>query len=197
MKTEHKLPPLTQDVLFGLNEDLFPDDVGRAMLSVYFAGVCDQRIAGMIQDRVRREKMRQAFRQMPFRASRLSQGELLFGIDLLTGEAIQVPIQYLNANALTTGGSGCGKTTKSKFYILQIAPHVQGMWLYDLRKREFRSLRPLLARVGIDLVVVPARSMRLNPLQLPLGVEPASYVPRVADMLVQVLGMPPRASSGA
>ena len=168
--------------------------MGRAILNVYFAGVCDQRIAGMIQNRVRREKMRQAFRQMPFRASRLSQGELLFGIDALTGEPIRMPIQYLNAHTLTTGGSGCGKTTKAKFYILQISSNVVGMWLFDLRKREFRSLRPLLARVGIDLIVVPARMMRINPLQLPLGVEPASYVPRAASMLIQVLGLPARAS---
>ena len=36
--------------------------------------------------------------------------------------------------------------------------------------------------------------MRINPLQVPLSVEPVDLVPRISDMLVQVLRLPPRAS---
>ena len=81
-----------------------------------------------------------------------------------------------------------------KFYALQIARHVRGMWLVDLRKREFRALRPYLARLGIDLIILQARQFKINPLQVPRDVVPADWVPRVSDMLIQVLDLPPRAS---
>ena len=62
-------------------------------------------------------------------------------------------IQFLNAHSLTVAGSGAGKTTASYFKILQIAPLVKGLWLFDLRKREFAILKPYLARLGIDLII--------------------------------------------
>lgn len=83
---------------------------------------------------------------------------------------------------------------RSRFLALQIAPHVQGMWLIDLRKAEFRVLVSLLARIGIELIVVPARMLRWNPLQLPYGVEAEDFAPRISDLLVQVLKLPVRAS---
>jgi hypothetical protein len=51
-----------------------------------------------------------------------------------------------------------------------------------------------LARLGIDLVVLDARALRINPLQVPLGVTPQDWTSRASDMLIQVLGLPPRAS---
>jgi len=90
--------------------------------------------------------------------------------------------------------SGAGKTTAYYFNILQVAPRVPGMWLFDLRKREFAILKPYLARLGINLIILPGRSLRINLLQLPIGVEVSDCIPRVADMLIEVLGLPQRAS---
>jgi hypothetical protein len=65
--------------------------------------------------------------------------------------------------------------------------------LFDLRKRDFAVLEPYLARLGIRLIIVPARCLRLNPLQVPQDVDPREYASRVADLLVQVLRLPARA----
>ena len=44
------------------------------------------------------------------------------------------------------------------------------------------------------MIILPARSLRINPLQVPAGVELPDWIPRVSDMLIEVLGLPPRAS---
>ena len=193
MRKKGGFSQLTNDVIYGLEKGLFMDDIGQALLQVWHGGVCDARTAAMIHHRANRERLRQALSGMPYRPAKLGRGELVLGLGQ-KGPRLRMPTQFLNAHTLTTAGSGAGKTTKSRFYTLQIAPHVRGMWLLDLRKREFRGLRPYLARVGVRLVVLPARLLRINPLQVPLGVEPADWIPRAADMLIQVLGLPPRAS---
>ena len=193
MTKHNDLPPLTQDILFGIKEGLFEDKVGRVLFHIWEAGVCDDRIRGMIEHRVRKARHAMAFRGVPFRTPRMAGGDLMLGLDD-AGQRIYVPTQYLNAHSLMLSGTGGGKTTRTCFYALQIASRVKGCWLIDLRKREFRRLQPLLARLQIDLTVLPARSMRINPLQVPLGVDPTEWVPRIAEMLVQVLDLPPRAS---
>lgn len=185
--------PLTNDVLYCLANGLLEDDLGQSLLRIWDAGVIDERTAGMIRERVRKDAFKHALSGMPFREPRFQGGQFVLGLDT-TGRAIHIPLQYLNAHFLTVANTGAGKTTAALFYALQVAPRVRGMWLLDLRKREFRALRPYLARLGIDLVVLPARSMRINPLQVPLGVTPADWAARVSDMLVQVLGLPPRAT---
>ncbi len=190
---ESEFSQLTNDVLFGLKSRLFEDEVGQAMLRLYEHGVCDDRIAGMMHNRVQREKRRQAFCLLPFKNPILRQGKLMLGRDI-AGKPVVIPIQYLNAHVLTIANTGSGKTTKSRFLILQIAPRVKGLWALDLRKREFRVLRPYLKRLGIDLIVVPGRSFKINPLAVPLGVDAASWAATAASMLIQVLSLAPRAS---
>jgi len=91
-------------------------------------------------------------------------------------------------------GSGAGKTTQNYHSALQIVPNVLGAWLFDLRKREFiRTQRPLEA-LGVPLVVLAAGDLKINPLQVPDGVAVSDWVPRVSDMLVQVLVLPSRAT---
>lgn len=63
-----------------------------------------------------------------------------------------------------------------------------------MRKREFAGLKPALARLGVNLIRLPGRSLKWNPLQLPKGVEISDWVPRVADMLIEVFELPSRAS---
>lgn len=194
MKERDRFPPLTDEIIYGLANDLFEDDLGRALLDIWRAGVVDARTYGMIRHRVDNDRLAQALSGMPFREPRLWEGEFVIGFDLTGRRPIRIPLQYLNAHALTVASTGAGKTTKARFYVFQVAPHVRGMWWIDFRKLELRILQPYLARLGIDLVILPVRAMRINPLQVPLWVTPQDWTPKVSDMVIQVLGLPPRAS---
>lgn len=141
---------------------------------------------------MRKHKIARAFTG-PIDLPHLNDGDIVLGTDF-KGREVRLPVQAFNDHCLTISGSGGGKTFKSRFLALQIAPRVRGMWLIDLRKQEFRCLVPLLARIGIELIVVPGRILRWNPLQLPRYVEPEDYAPRIADLLVQVLRLPGRAA---
>jgi len=193
MMARNEFSPLTNDVIYGCQWNLFRDEFGQALVRLYEAGVCDDYATGVIRHRVHKHKISQAFDGIPYRSPRLKHGNLVIGLDQ-EGKPLRIPVQFLNAHLLTVGGSGSGKTYRIKFYALQIGPHVRGMWLIDLRKREFRQLKTYLPRLGIKLIVLPVRSTKLNPLQVPSGVEPTDWVPRVSDMLIQVLSLPPRAS---
>jgi hypothetical protein len=71
---------------------------------------------------------------------------------------------------------------------------VKGLWCFDFVKREFAPLKPLLAQLGVKLLRVPARGLRLNPLQVPKHVSPSDWAPRIADVFVQTLQLPARAT---
>ncbi len=193
MKGRHELPPVMADVKYGLDNRLFEDDVGQALLRICSADVLDSRTRGMIQHRVRRHQYARAMSGVPFSKARLDRGKLILGYDL-DGGILRTFIQYLNAHLLCMANTGAGKTARECSFALQLIPRVAGCWLLDLRKREFRVLRRYLARMGVNLIILPIRRMRINPLQTPVGVEPEDWVPRVADMLISVLGLPPRAS---
>ena len=157
-------------------------------------GVCDEIVAGMIRRLASKHRMDVAFNgEDPFRTAKLPDGDYLIGHGS-DGRELRSYIQFLNAHSLTVAGSGAGKTMASRFKVLQIAASVGGMFLFDLRKREFAALKPLLDRLGIRLHVLTGRSLRINPLQLPYGVTVSDWVPRVADMLIVALGLPARAS---
>ncbi len=184
---------LTNDRLYGSRWNLLEDDLGQALDNIFEAGVGDDYTKGILHRRVHKHKVRQAFSGVPFRQAKLRDGELIFGLSL-DGKPLKIPIQFLNAHTLMIGNSGAGKTYRIKFHFLQIASHVSGTWLIDLHKREFRQLRPALARLGINLIILPVRSMKINPLQVPSSVKPGDWIPRISDMLIQVLNLPPRAS---
>ena len=189
-----KLSPLTEDVVYCLDNGLLEDELGRSILQIFHAGVCDETVAHMVEHRISKHKFHQAFYGGdPFKTPKLVKGDYTIGLNK-DGKEIRSWIQFLNAHSLTVAGSGAGKTIFSRFKVLQIAENVKGMFLFDLRKREFAILKPLLARLGIDLKILAARSLKINPLQLPLGVTINDWIPRVADMLVGVLELSPRAT---
>ncbi len=192
MTTKHPdLPQLIQDLLYAEDRRLLDDPIGRAIRQVIDAGVADDFVTGMLKECVGKDRIAQAFAG-PFRLPHLEGGEITLGLDA-KHRPCRIPLQYLNAHSLTTSGSGGGKTFRSRWLALQIAPQIPGIWLFDLRKREMAILQPLLARLGIEVFVVPARMLRLNPLQIPPGVDPREWASRVADLLVQVLHLPARA----
>ena len=186
--------PLTQNFLYGSHNELLDDDVGQGIGRVFKAGVCDDTIAEMFRSRASKHKFHEALHgKASFEAAELVEGDYVIGVDA-KGRELRSYIQFLNAHCLTVAGSGAGKTMLARFKILQIASRTKGMFLFDLRKREFAVLKSLLARSGVDLKILTGRSLKLNPLQLPLGVTVSDWIPRVADMLIGVLGLPPRAS---
>lgn len=187
-----ELSPLLRELLYAHENRLLEDDVGLAVRQAVALGVADSFVVRLLHGRVHDHMVTQAF-EGPFLVPHLEEGEIVAGVDS-HGHRLSFPLQFLNAHTLTVGGSGSGKTTSCRFRILQITPRVRGSWLFDFRKREYALLRPYLSRVGVSLIVVPARKLRLNPLQVPTGVHPADWAPRVADMLVQVFDLPPRAT---
>jgi hypothetical protein len=100
----------------------------------------------------------------------------------------------MNAGSLMVANTGSGKTTLISFYAVQMAQCVRGMWLVDLRKKEFRLLQPEFSRKGIDYIVARSRRFKINPLDVPEGADPYEYASISADTLVKVLNLPPRAS---
>ncbi len=190
--SKNDFPDLIQDLLYAQEHSLLNDAVGVAAKQAVEAGVADDFIVGLVREPVRKHKISQAFAG-PYRMPKLNHGDFVIGSDL-KGRPIRVPVQYLNGHSLTAGGSGSGKTIGARNRILHIASKVTGMWLFDFRKREFGVLGPHLAHLGVDLLIVPGRKLALNPLQVSLHVDPADFAPRVADMLVLVLNLPPRAS---
>ena len=185
---------LTENVKYCWQNGLLKDKVGRSIFRIYRAGVCDEEIAQMFESRASKHKYSEEFYgPQIFKEAELKKGDYVLGTGK-KNEPLRSYIQYLNAHCLTVAGSGSGKTTASYFKILQIAGNLKGIWLFDLIKRVFRFLKKYLAGLGVDITILNGRSLRINPLQLPLGVELSHWIPRVADMLEDVLELPPRAS---
>lgn len=166
---------------------------GRRIRYLYSKGICDAFIAEFIRDRVSGAKRQIAFSGCPFLPQRLYEGDFVFGLDS-KGKKILTRIQFFNAHTLIVAGTGSGKTNISKYHAVQIAPKVRGLWLIDLRKAEYRALRPIFQRLGIDLKIVQVKRLKLNPLQVPEGVDPIDYASVIAESIVRALNLPPRAS---
>jgi len=171
---------------------LLDDDVGRAIARSVSLGLRDPLAEVWLKRRVVRHRVRQALNG-PFDLPGQQFGDLALGLDL-RGRPVRIPVAWLNAHSCTIGGSGSGKTTRSYFTALGVAPHVRGLWLFDLRKSEFKKLAPLMRRWGTTLLRVHARQLRLNPLQVPLWVEPRAWASAVADMLVHALCLQSRSA---
>jgi hypothetical protein len=182
--------------LLDMTKDLevFNDDEGQALWECYKRGIFD----GFVVDRIS-QKAERALREFregggTFLPPQLHRGNFVLGLDRHQRQLFTF-MQILNAHTLIVAGTGAGKTTLSKFHAIQIARLVKGMWLVDLRKREYRALRPLFAQMGIDLKIIRGCKLCINPLQVPTGVDPTQYAAAVADLLVSVLNLPPRAST--
>ena len=194
MDKESVLSELEKLIQTGSKLGLFDDWEGRQLLKCVHHGIQDSFIVDRIRHRVEGALRRMAISGSPFLPAKLHRGDFVFGFDPWDQE-LRSNLQYFNAHTLVVAGTGAGKSNGSKYRAVLIAPHVRGMWLIDLRKREYRALRPILAHVGIDLKIIRCRKFRVNPLQVPQGVEPTEYAAVAADFLVRVFNLPPRAST--
>jgi len=171
----------------------FDDRLGRVLLRLYHHNILDSWVVGHITGRVNRKLRDEAFSTVPFQMPRLRHGDLILGFDE-RGNPVCAPFQWMNAGSLIVANTGSGKTTLACFHAVQMAHRVRGMWLTDLRKREFRRLRPELAKQGIDLAVIRSRKFRVNPMQVARDTDPREFASVLSDSLVKVLNLPPRAT---
>jgi len=189
------LTEMDKKIQAGLSLGAFKDPFGRKLLRLYQLGILDPWTTGQINKRVDKALHRKAFTSdTMFKEASLNSGELLLGADYYCKGPLTTHLQYLNAGSLLTGNTGSGKTTLVSHFARQIAQHVKGMWLVDLRKKEFRLLRPLFLQYGIELLIIRSHAFKLNPLQIPSRVDPREYAATMADVLAKVLNLPPRAS---
>lgn len=193
MNNNNILNDLDKKVMAGLQLGVFNDPLGRKLMQLYHRGILDPWTIGQINRRVDKQLRKDAFRTIPFKQPQLHSGQLILGADEKR-HPIKSPIQYMNAGSLLVANTGSGKTTLICFYAIQIAPYVKGMWLVDLRKKEFRLLKAEFSNRGIDLAIVRSRKFKINPLQVPIHVDPYEYASTIADVLVKVLNLPHRAS---
>jgi len=188
-----KLPPFIREVLRAREFGLLDDDLGRAVTRIIGAELRDPVSEQIVHSRLYYHDIQRAL-QGDFPPARLTQGDFCIGLDVQEKRRLMCLAQCFNEHSLTLSGSGGGKTTKSRWNVLQLAGLVQGLWLFDLRKREFAPLKPYLRRLGVELIIVPARKAKLNPLQVPVACNPRDYAPNMADMLVRTLKLPPGAT---
>ncbi|MCC6970882.1 MAG: ATP-binding protein [Phycisphaerales bacterium] len=188
-----ELPELVRLQIYANEHRLYErSPEGHAVARILRAGIDDAYSAEWLRSHVFKHRIAQAFAG-PFDLPPPTGGDLVMGVDL-KGAPVRAPVQHLNAHGSTIGASGSGKTNKCYFTAMGVAPHVQGVWLIDLRKSEFARLRGPMRRLGIELLRLPARAMRFNPLQVPLNVEPPAWAAALADALVQVLRLQQRSS---
>lgn len=184
---------LWTDIVYGFQHDVFQDPATQAAVRAVQYGVCDDEIAEMIRAPVRRARAREELGLTePFRLPRLNEQELILGQNSQR-QPVGIRRSWLNAGLLIAGNTGASKTNLIKLLILQIAKFVRGLWCTDLYKRDLRHLRPVLARIGIALIVLTPRSIRRNVLQ-PDG-DPRTHQAVVLDTLQRVLDLPSRALS--
>ena len=167
MTNENSFGDIERKVQIGLELDVFKDSLGRRLLQLL-----PERDTGSMECRPDCESRRKCTAKRNCKKHSFQITAIEFGgtdswlrYESATQSSPMCSISMRGAFSLRTPARGrqrwCASTRPR-------SPHqVQGMWLVDLRKREFRALRPEFARRGIDLIVVRSREFRINPLQVP------------------------------
>ncbi len=192
--TEREIPQLVRDLIYAQEHHLVDDEPARAAVQALQHGVVDDLVRGLIQAPVRKHKIAQAFAG-PFALPGPTRGEIVLGFDR-RGRPVCVPRQTLNPHSLTIAASGWGKTTKARHVLAEVALKAKGCWwwAFEFDKPEYGVLKPHLAQFGVNVEIVTARQICLNPLQVPESVAPSDWAARVSDMLTQTLELPARAT---
>lgn len=193
MTARSSLSPLLADLLYARDNRLLDDPLGQKLGQAIRLGLGNKFVIDTLQSRVERHRIAQAFAG-PFMSPPEFVGDIVHGVTP-NGRHVRAPLQYSAAHTLVVGGSGSGKTWLARSLVLEVAPHIDGLWLLDLAKNEFRLVSEPLAKVGIQLFVVDVRSeLRFNPLAVPEHVSPDSWAIQLSDMLSSALRLPERAS---
>lgn len=183
---------LFDDYVFASRHDLLDDRLGRVAERLMALDETDGEVATVIRGRAHRERVRQALgKGAPFRVPRLASSGVFIGTDHRGGRVF-IPESAVQTHMLSVGGTGAGKSNLLKLQLLQLAGRGRGLLMTDLHKQDLRHLRPLLGRVGVDLVVARLGDLRLNPLQAD-DRDLHTHAAMAVGWLVRSLDLPPRA----
>ncbi len=182
---------LLHDVAYGVRHGVFDDDLGQSLLRAWQVGACDVQLERMIRGRVHVLRVREAFGRLdPFVRPRLREGELVLGL-ATGGQEVRIPLQWLTTGLLVAGNTGSGKTNLLTWMVPAILASGCRVWATDLYKHTLRHLRAVGDAFGSEIVVLRACEWRVNLLQ-PWTGSPHEDLATVVDLLVRVLGLPPR-----
>lgn len=186
-----------RDLKWVTEHDVLDNPLMQNLARAIALGAEDKEIEDIWQEQLQARKMAHVVGQIPqFRKSRLHEGEINFGKDVLSGEDVRVPLQWLAAGVLLCGGTGAGKTLFLVWLVLQIVAanplHPCRVWISDMYRTQIRNLIPLFRQIGHDLLVYGPRDWKWNPLE-PDGCDPRIHLNMIVDTLVRRLGLPPRA----
>lgn len=182
-----------QRMLWGLDHDAFRDPLGQSLLRAWGLGVEDSLIRQLAERQLRPLRKQEFMGTLaPFKAGRFNARQLLLGKDI-HGGLLHLLFAWLLSGLLLVSNTGGGKSNLLCFLALQLAA-VCPLWLSESYKTQLRLLRPLLRRLGIDLIIVNSRDWRWNLLQSHIR-DTRLHGTLAVDFLVRVLDLPPRGRS--
>ena len=76
---------------------------------------------------------------------------------------------------LLAGNTGSTKSNYLNALAIQIAVAGCTIWIAEMYKAQTRHIRPVLARVGINLIILAASQWKYNYLQVGRGIDPRTY----------------------
>ena len=188
-----ELQTLLQKVRWGVERGGFSSRVGRAAARAVFLGLDDKVTCELVEAELRPLQKQEFLGSLPpFKAGRFNARQLRLGNDI-HGGFLYLLYSWLLAGLLLVANTGGGKSNLLAYLALQMAS-VCPLWFSESYKTQLRLLRPLLQRLGIDLIILNGRDWRWNLLQ-PHIRDIRLHLTLVVDLLVRVLDLPPRGRS--
>lgn len=181
------------DILWGIQHDAFDDGVDAAHLRNFDLGVASPKSIATLRNKVRRlQNMKARGGRIPFRKSRLNQGQLRLGSDQHRS-VVRLVLQWLAAGLLILGNTGCGKSTLVWSLICQVAATGCKTWVTDLYKTQMRQLKHVLMELGVDLIIIRPADWKYNLLQA--AGHPRTHLAMACDVLSRRLDAQPRSQT--
>ena len=100
-------------------------------------------------------------------------------------------LAWLARLILVAGNTGSGKTTFLISLLFQLLVAGCRVWATEPYKRTLRHLRSVAHRIGSEVIVLRAQDWQVNLLE-PWTGDPRDHLAMIIDLLVRVLGLPPR-----
>ncbi|WP_049996381.1 ATP-binding protein [Halococcus sediminicola] len=95
------------------------------------------------------------------------------------GEPYRIPLDQLTKHSLTVGETGAGKTNLNYLILQQLNQQGIPFWVFDVDP-EYHSL--LADDRFEDVLVIPWRHLKINPLYPPEGIRPSRWIQEFADL---------------
>ena len=192
---------IADQIAIGRHIDAFADEWSLLCVEKWELGIHDQEFAHTIMERVesRQARIRRG-EVIPFRRARFKKGNVYLGRDLavpwhFNGE-IWLPIELFNTPWLVVARAGHGKSVFEANLSLGIgmADGDTKTWQLSFVKDDLLAQLPRYQSEGLELAVVRAEDLKLNPLQADDN-DPRAHLNAVTSRLARCLDdMPPRAT---